>query len=214
LFHVADLTRTFTAVAIMQLAERGQLALSDSIAASPITVTQLLTRDDAAFDTLAGIIESAAREKHSQYMRTRVLNGAGLSASVADLTRWAALHVDRDPALLSPASYDTMYKHQRDGEHANPAMALGRRLEHHGGEWLPSLATRRRGFSALLTLHPSQRRAIVVLANGEARCLERKSAGSSNRCWRVNPICRRNRRCWLAATFAGRWAVCWRCPCC
>ncbi|MFC4310759.1 serine hydrolase domain-containing protein [Steroidobacter flavus] len=209
LFHVASLTRTFTAAAIMQLAEHGQLALTDSIADSPITVTQLLTRDDAAFDALAGIIESASQEKYSQYLQTRVLNAAGLqestfevplvdnnvawphvgklfvrraprypwdektlpsaglSASVADLTRWAALHVNRDPALLSPASYDAMFKHQRDGERANTAMALGWQLEHHGSEWLPSLAAKRRGFSALLTLYPSQQRAIVVVANGE-----------------------------------------------
>lgn len=209
LFHVASITRTFTAAAVMQLAERGQLALSDSIVDSSVTVSQLLTRNDAAFDALAGIIESTTHEKYPQYLQTRVLEpagmiestfnapltasnvawphagrvfvrrapnypwdekalpSAGLSASVADLTRWAALHVNRDPSLLAPASYDAMFKRQRDDERDNIAMALGWQLEHHGSEWLPSLATRRRGFSSLLTLYPSQQRAIVILSNGE-----------------------------------------------
>lgn len=209
LFHVGALTRTFTATAIMQLVEHRQLALSDSIADSPVTVNQLLTRDDAAFDALAGIVESASQQKYSQYMQTRVLDpagleestfkeppvdsnvawphvgevfvrraprypwdektlpSAGLSACIADLTRWAALQVNRDPVLLAPSSYDAMFKHQRDGERDNLAMALGWQLEHHGSEWLPSLATKQRGFSGLVTLYPSQRRAIVVLANGE-----------------------------------------------
>lgn len=209
LFHVASLTRTFTAAAVMQLAERKQLALSDSIADSSVTIGQLLTRDDAAFDALAGIIESTTHQKYSQYMQTRVLDAAemvestfnvplaasnvawphaghvfvrrapeypwdekaqpsaGLSASVADITRWAALHVNRDPALLAPASYDAMFERQREGNRDNVAMALGWQLEHHGSEWLPSLATKHRGFSSLLTLYPSQQRAIVILSNGE-----------------------------------------------
>jgi CubicO group peptidase (beta-lactamase class C family) len=209
LFHVASITRTFTAAAIMQLAEHGQLGLTDSIADSSVTVAQLLTRDDAAFDALAGIIESATQQTYVQYMQTRVLDAAGmvestfqlpltggnvawphigkvfvrrapaypreektlpstgLSASVADLTRWAALHVSRDPSLFAPASYDALFKQQRAGERDNTAMALGWQLEHHGSEWLPSLATQRRGFSSLLTLYPSQHRAIVILSNGE-----------------------------------------------
>ena len=210
LFHVGSITRTFTVTAIMQLAEHDQLALTDSIVDSSVTVAQLLTRDDAAFDSLAGIIESATQQKYSQYMQARVLDVAGLaestfetppvdsnvawphvgkifvrraprypwdekaaassglSTSIADLTRWAALHVNRDPSLLSPASYDAMFKHQRDGEHEKMAMALGWELEHHGSEWLPSLTTKYRGFSAQLTLYPSQKRAIVILSNGEA----------------------------------------------
>jgi CubicO group peptidase (beta-lactamase class C family) len=209
LFHVGSLTRTFTAAAILQLAEHGQLALTDSIADSPVTIGQLLTRDDAAFDSLAGIIESTTQQKYSQYLQTRVLDvagltestfavppvdgnvawphvgkvfvrrgprypldekslaSAGLSASVANLTHWAALNLNRDPSLLSPASYDALFNRQRDGEHANVAMALGWQLEHHGSEWLPSLSTQRPGFSGLVTLYPSQQRAIVILANGE-----------------------------------------------
>ncbi len=209
LFHVASITRTFTAAAIMQLAEHRQLALTDSIAEPPVTIAQLLSRDDAAFDALAGMIENVTQEKFSDYMRTRVLDAAGLmgstfefplagrnvawphvghlfvrrasrypwdekrlssvglSASVADLTRWAALHVNRDPALLSPASYDALFKQQRDGARADTAIASGWHLEHHGSEWLPSIASKQYGFSALLTLYPSQQRAIVVLANGE-----------------------------------------------
>lgn len=209
LFNVASLTRTFTATAIMQLAEHRQLALTDSIADSPVTLAQLLTRDDADFDSLAGVIESTTQQKYSDYVQTRVLDvaglkestfvapsvggntawphvgnvfvrraprypwdekslaSAGLTASIADLTHWAALNVNRDPSLLTAASYDAMFAHQRDSEHPNFAMALGWELEHHGSEWLPSLVTQRRGFSALLTLYPSQQRAIVIIANGE-----------------------------------------------
>nr|WP_298717820.1 serine hydrolase domain-containing protein [uncultured Steroidobacter sp.] len=208
LFHVESISRTLTAAAIMQLVERGQLGLGDSIADSSTTVAQLLTRDDAGFDALAGIIERNTHRKYSEYMQTRVLApagmiessfelppaagnvawphsgkvlvrrepsypwnekalaSAGLSASVADLTRWAALHVNRDPSLLAPASYDAMFKQQRTDERGR-TMALGWHLEHHGSEWLPSVATERRGFCSLLTLYPSQRRAIVVLSNGE-----------------------------------------------
>jgi CubicO group peptidase (beta-lactamase class C family) len=209
LFHVGSITRTFTAAAIMQLAERGQLGLDDSIADSSVTVTQLLTRDDAAFNALASIVESTVHQKYSPYMQTRVLDAAslvestfevplvnsnvawphvggafvrrspdypwdestlpsaGLSTSIADLTRWAALHVSRDPSLLEPASYDAMFKHQRDGERERTAVALGWNLEHHGSEWLPSMSSKGQGFSAQLTLYPSQQRAILILANGE-----------------------------------------------
>lgn len=202
LFHVGSITRTFTTTAIMQLAERGQLGLDDSI-------TQLLTRDDAAFNALAGIVENTVHQQYSAYMQARVLAAAGmaestfevplansnvawphaggmfvrrapdypwdentlpsagLSTSIADLTQWAALHVSRDRSLLGPASYDAMFKHQRDGERERTATALGWNLEHHGSEWLPSMSSKGQGFSALLTLYPSQQRAIVVLANGE-----------------------------------------------
>lgn len=201
LFHVAAVTRTFTATAVMQLAERGQLDLAEA--------TLLLTGDDASFDALAEIIEGAAQQTYPQYMQTRVLEPAGmvestfsmplvdanvawphvgkvfvrrapsypweeeslpstgLSISIADLTRWAALHVRRDPALLSAPSYDAMFKRQGDGGDDSDARALGWQLEHHGSEWLPSLTTQRPGVSAFVTLYPSQRRAIVIISNGE-----------------------------------------------
>ena len=209
IFHVASITRTFTATAVLQLAERGQLGLLDSIADSPVTVTQLLTRDDAAFNALASIIESAAQRDYLQYMQSSVLDAAGLrestfgvplvganvawphtgrvfvrrssrypwkedslpstglSASIADVTHWAALHVNRDPSLLTKPSYDAMIKHQRDGEIEGTALALGWQLERRDDEWLPRHAARGRGFSSFLTLYPGQRRAIVILANGE-----------------------------------------------
>lgn len=201
LFHVGTITRAFTATAVMQLVERGKVDLAE--------VTPLLTRDDAAFNTLAKIIEGAAQQPYSEYMHTHVLQRAemmestfslplananvawphvgkvfvrrtprypweeealpstGLSASVADLTRWAAIQVRRDPALLATTSYDAMFKRHGDGARENVAMALGWHLEHHGSEWLPSIATNRRGFSAFLTLYPSQQRAIVILSNGQ-----------------------------------------------
>lgn len=209
LFHVGSITRTFTATAILQLAERGQLGLSDSIADSPVTVKQLLTRDDAAFNALASIVESASQEEYLQYLQANVLDAAGLAestfdvplananvawphtgkvfvrraqlypwddqslpstgltASIADITHWAALHVTRDSSLLTPASYDAMVKHQRDGERDGMAIALGWQLEQRGDQWLPRQATQARGFSSFLTLYPEQKRAIIILSNGE-----------------------------------------------
>jgi CubicO group peptidase (beta-lactamase class C family) len=81
MFHLASLTRSFTATAIMQLAERRQLGLTDSIADSPLTVMQLLTSDDDAFDALASIIESASHQKYLDYMQASVLDAAGLRES-------------------------------------------------------------------------------------------------------------------------------------
>lgn len=208
-FHVASITRTFTATAILQLAERRQLGLTDSIADSPVTVAQLLTRNDEAFDALAVIIESASQQKYLQYMQTSVLDAAGmtestfgvpvadanvawphtgkvfvrrssrypweedslpstgLSASIADVTRWAAMHVNRDPSLLTTASYDAMIEPQRDSELADTGLAFGWQLERRDDEWLPRLAASGRGFSSFLTLYPKQQRAIVILSNGE-----------------------------------------------
>ena len=209
LFHVASITKTFTATAIMQLAERDQLGLEDTIADSTATITQLLTRQDATFNALGSIIESAAQQKYLQYMQSQVLQpagmvestftvplvnanvawphvgrvfvrratrypwdeaslpSAGLTASVGDITRWAALHINRDPVLLEPDSYHALIEHRRDGERPDTAVGLGWQLERRGDDWLPHHLVEARGFSALLTLYPKQRRAIVILSNGE-----------------------------------------------
>lgn len=209
LFHVASITKSFTATAIMQLVERDQLALEDTITNSPGPVAQLLTRQDAGFNTLGAMIESATQQKYLQYMHSRVLRPAGLmestfevpmtnaniawphvgrvfvrratryprdeaslpstglSASIADLTRWAALHVSRDPLLLERDSYEKLVAHRGNGERADTAMAWGWRLERRADDWLPHHAFKAHGFSALLTLYPRQQRAIVILSNGE-----------------------------------------------
>jgi CubicO group peptidase (beta-lactamase class C family) len=206
LFHVAAITRTFTATAIMQLVERGQVALADASASSP---TQLLMHDGAEFDALGALIETASKQDFSLYMKSQVLDAAGLvestfdaprsdvnlawphtgkmfvrraprypwheaslpsgglSASIADLTHWAALQVSRDPVLLAPASYQAMFEHRGDSKHLGIGTALGWQLERRGDQWLPRQAAVGRGFSALLTLYPAQRRAIVILSNGE-----------------------------------------------
>jgi CubicO group peptidase (beta-lactamase class C family) len=257
LFHVASITKTFTAAAIMQLAERNQLSLDDPIARhvpafadSSVTIRQLLThsaglRDvnhasvtdddaavldyvakiagrkpayasgkgweysDAAFNVLGAAIESASGQSYPQYMQTQVLglagmtestftrpaaNGniawphtgrlfvrraadypwdramlpsAGLNASITDMTQWAAVHLNRDPSLLSPASYDALFKRQLDSRWQGMAMGLGWQLEQRDAGWLPGHASEEHGFSGLLTLYPEQRRAIVILSNGE-----------------------------------------------
>lgn len=209
LFHVASITRSLTATAVMQLAEREQLGLDDTIADSPVTITQLLTTEGAAFNALGAIVEAASEQKYLQYMQSQVLQPAdmvestfgvplvsanvawphvgrvfvrratryprdetslpstGLTASIADMTRWAALHVSRDPVLLEAVSYQAMIEHRRDGERPGTAMALGWQLERRDDDWLPYHVAKARGFSALLTLYPKQRRAIVILSNGE-----------------------------------------------
>lgn len=96
-----------------------------------------------------------------------LLPSAGLHASVTDMTHWAALHLNRDPSLLSPASYDAMFKHQLDSKWKGMAMGLGWQLEQRGDGWLPRHAGEEHGFSSLLTLYPEQQRAIVILSNGE-----------------------------------------------
>lgn len=256
-FHIASLTKTFTAVAAMQLMEQQQLALDAPIAQylpafakSSITVAQLLThsaglrdiehrseapdgdalRDyaielarhelayspgqgwgytDAAFNLLGASIESVTGTKYPHYMQDRVLSKAGmressferpvqgsdiawphtgkvfvsrageypwnrasapssgLKSSIDDMTRWAALHVNRDPALLSSASYDAMFQHRLDSSWENMAMGLGWQLERRDGGWLPRHAGQEHGFTTLITLYPQQRRAIVILSNAE-----------------------------------------------
>lgn len=95
------------------------------------------------------------------------LPSAGLNASINDMTRWAALHLNRDPALLSPESYDAMFEHRLDTRWDGIAMGLGWQREKRGDGWLLRHAGQEHGFSALITLYPQQRRAIVILSNAE-----------------------------------------------
>jgi CubicO group peptidase (beta-lactamase class C family) len=195
LFHVASITETFTAAAVMQQVERERLSLSEL--------------KDADFNALGAAIASAAQQSYPQYMQSKVLAAAGmnestfdaprpgdniawphtgkvfvsrasrypwdgallpsagLNASIGDMTRWAAAHVNRDPALLSPTSYDVLFKRRSDSEGGDLAQGLGWQLEKRGDQWLPRHAGAEDGFSSLLTLYPAQRRAIVILSNGE-----------------------------------------------
>lgn len=91
----------------------------------------------------------------------------GLNASINDVTQWAAVHLNRSPALLSPASYDAMFERRIDTRWEGIAMGLGWQLEERDGAWLPRHAGQYRGFSSLVTLYPRQRRAIVILSNAE-----------------------------------------------
>jgi CubicO group peptidase (beta-lactamase class C family) len=256
-FHIASLTKTFTAAAIMQLHEQQRIALDAPIAQyvpafanSSITVTQLLTHSaglediaheskrsdedalrnyvvklaqndvayppgqgwgytDAAFNVLGAAIESITGKKYLDYMHEEVLKKAGmpesmfwvpgagaddawphrgkvfvsrqisypfdrammpssgLNSSINDMTRWAALHINRDPALLSAASYEAMFQHQLDSSWENIAMGLGWQLEKRGDGWLPRHYGQEHGFTASITLYPQKRRAIVILSNAE-----------------------------------------------
>jgi CubicO group peptidase (beta-lactamase class C family) len=92
---------------------------------------------------------------------------SGLNSSISDMTRWAALHVNRDPALLSPASYDAMFQHRVDSSWDGIAMGLGWQLQKRGDDWLPRHYGQEHGFTSSITLYPEQRRAIVILSNAE-----------------------------------------------
>jgi CubicO group peptidase (beta-lactamase class C family) len=92
---------------------------------------------------------------------------SGLISSINDMTRWAALHVNRDPALLSTASYDAMFQHRLDSSWDGIAMGLGWQLEKRGDGWLPRHYGQEHGFTTSITLYPQQRRAIVILSNAE-----------------------------------------------
>jgi CubicO group peptidase (beta-lactamase class C family) len=256
-FHIASLTKTFTAAAIMQLHEQQRIALDAPIAQyvpafanSSITVTQLLTHSagledidhkskrsdedalrnyvtklaqndvayppgqgwgytDAAFNVLGAAIESITGSKYLDYMHEEVLKKAGmrestfhrpgpgaddasphtgkvfvrralgypwdgammpssgLNSSINDMTRWAALHVNRDPTLLSMASYEAMFQHRLDSSWDGIAMGLGWQLEKRGDSWLPRHYGQEHGFTASITLYPQKRRAIVILSNAE-----------------------------------------------
>jgi CubicO group peptidase (beta-lactamase class C family) len=257
LFHAASLSKTFTAMAVLQLAEQGRLALDDPLerhlpgfAGSGITLTHLLTHtagfqdwrratgstddaavagyvaeisghelahppgtgweySDTAFNILGAVIESASGKAYPSYLQEGVLAAAGmaestfrfpdqtaeiawphsgevfvrraeqhpwdrvfvpssgLQTSITDLLRWAVVHLDRDPALLSPASYEALFRYQIDTAWPGVAMGLGWQLERRGQRWLPRHPGGDRGFRALLTLYPEERRAIAILSNGE-----------------------------------------------
>lgn len=92
---------------------------------------------------------------------------SGLNSSINDMTRWAALHVNRDPALLSASSYEAMFQHRPDRSREGMAMGLGWQLEKRGDGWLPQHYGQEHGFTTSITLYPQQRRAIVILSNGE-----------------------------------------------
>ena len=96
-----------------------------------------------------------------------MMPSSGLNSSINDMTRWAALHVNRDPALLSAASYEAMFQHHLDSSWEGMAMGLGWQLEKRGDRWLPRHYGQEHGFTASITLYPQQRRAIVILSNAE-----------------------------------------------
>lgn len=92
---------------------------------------------------------------------------SGLNSSINDMTRWAALHVNRDPVLLSAASYESMFQQRRDSSWEGIAMGLGWQLEKRGDGWLPRHYGQEHGFTTAITIYPHQRRAIVILSNAE-----------------------------------------------
>ncbi len=92
---------------------------------------------------------------------------SGLNSSINDMTRWAALHVNRDPTLLSSASYEAMFTHRLDSSWNGIGMGLGWQLEKRGDGWLPRHYGQEHGFTSSITLYPRQRRAIVILSNAE-----------------------------------------------
>jgi CubicO group peptidase (beta-lactamase class C family) len=92
---------------------------------------------------------------------------SGLNSSINDMTRWAAIHLNRDPVLLSAASYEAIFQHRLDSSWEGMAMGLGWQLEKRGDGWLPRHYGQEHGFTTSITLYPQQRRAIVILSNAE-----------------------------------------------
>jgi len=84
------------------------------------------------------------------------------------MMRWAVVNLDRNPALLSAASYENLFRRHIDTSSPGVAMGLGWQLEQRDKRWLLRHAGGDRGFRALLTLYPDQHRAIVILSNGES----------------------------------------------
>jgi CubicO group peptidase (beta-lactamase class C family) len=106
------------------------------------------------------------RDSHYPWDRA-MTPSSGLNSSINDMTRWAALHVNRDPALLSAASYEAMFQHRLDSSWEGIAMGLGWQLEKRGDGWLPRHYGQEHGFTTSITLYPQKRRAIVILSNAE-----------------------------------------------
>ena len=136
------------------------------------------------------------------------LPSSGLNASISDMTRWAALHVNRDPVLLSPASYQAMFQPRVDSSWEGIAMGLGWQLEKRGEDWLPRHPGQEHGFSTLVTLYPRQRRAIVILSNaettprGEIRKLIESVLDTGSYVTPQPPLLLRFNSPWLMAGFA------------
>lgn len=107
-----------------------------------------------------------SRDSHYPWDRASAPS-SGLSSSINDMTHWAALHVNRDPALLSAASYETMFQHRLDSSWEGMGMGLGWQLEKRGDSWLPRHYGQEHGFTSAITIYPQQRRAIVILSNAE-----------------------------------------------
>jgi CubicO group peptidase (beta-lactamase class C family) len=95
------------------------------------------------------------------------LPSSGLQTSVTDLMRWAAINLDRQPAVLSASSYEALFTRRVDTVWSGVAMGLGWQLEKRGSRWLPRHPGGDPGFRALLTLYPDAHRAIVILSNSE-----------------------------------------------
>jgi CubicO group peptidase (beta-lactamase class C family) len=258
LFHIASISKTFTATAIMQLVEQGKLTLDaraerylPAFEGTGVTLEQLLTHtaglddwidpsgtfsdaavasyvkriahhepayppghgwgySDADFNILGAVIEAVSGQSYPDYVQQHVLANAGMTASsprlpadtadfawphhgehrsrrakqhpwdrvfipssgiessVNDLMRWAIVNLERDPALLTPASYAALFERRMKTEWPQVSMALGWQLEKRGNEWLPRHPGGDPGFRTLLTLYPGEQRAIVILSNGES----------------------------------------------
>jgi CubicO group peptidase (beta-lactamase class C family) len=256
-FHIASISKTFTATAVMQLIEEDRLTLNDKLgrwlppfAGSGITIEQLLTHtagledwidpegatDDAQvaeyvarvakhhhpyppgdgwaytdvdFNLLGAVIEAASGERFPDYLAAHVFAKAGLTrtsalkpaadddfawphvgewhvkrakthpwdrvfipssgveSTITDLVQWCLVNLHRDPALLTAASYEVLFRPRVETEWDNISMGLGWQLERRGKEWLPRHPGGDPGFHTLLVLYPAQQRAIVILSNGE-----------------------------------------------
>ena len=95
------------------------------------------------------------------------LPSSGIEASVTDLLHWAQVNLERNPALLSAASYAAIFERHVDTKWPKVAMGLGWQLEQRGDALLPFHPGGDSGFRSMLMLYPAQQRAIVILSNGE-----------------------------------------------
>lgn len=104
----------------------------------------------------------------SAHSRDRVfLPSSGLYANITDMMRWAAINLNHDSTLLSKNSYEEMFRPRVETTWSGIAMGLGWQLERDGERWLPRHPGGDAGFRALLTLYPKERRAIIIMSNGE-----------------------------------------------
>lgn len=114
LFRIGACTRQFTAAAILMLAERNELRLTDGIDlflpgepdAEQLQVRDLLVADGAAYALLGRIIEQVTGERFADFVREALLVPAGMTSSCFSSPTQITPHRASGYRLAGERAYD------------------------------------------------------------------------------------------------------------